>query len=149
MTVRDWSKRTHNWDKSEQLLNAMVTFARIETDSGPLQIYLMLSEIDSGRAPQQRLSADTVRILATRYSQLSSWYLTFTEFPELSDQSIARFINVTDAIDKIPSLTLRGNALGAFQANIGMWQILARQGEIPKAQMDSSWQQVVRLLACD
>ena len=143
VTVREWAKRSRGWDKSEQLLEAMSAFARIETDSGPLQVYLMLSEIDSGRPPAQRVSAETVRMLASRYSQLSSWYLVFTEFPELSDQSIARFVNVADAIDKVPNQALRGNALGIFQANVGLWQILARQGEIPKAQLESSWQKMI------
>jgi hypothetical protein len=143
VTVRDWAKRARGWDRSEQLLEAMAAFSRIETDSGPLQVYLMLSEIDSGRPSAQRLSAETVRMLANRFSQLSSWYLVFTEFPELSDQSIARFVNVVDALDKIPGEALRGNALGTFQANVGLWQILARQGEIPKAQLDASWQKMV------
>ncbi len=142
-TVRDWSKHNRTWDKPEQLLEAMAAFSRIETDSGPLQVYLMLSEIDTGRGAGQRLSAETVRMLAGKYSQLSSWYMVFSEFPELNDQSIARFVNVTEGIDRIPSQSLRGNVLGAFQANVGLWQILARQGEIPRAQLDASWEKVV------
>jgi len=125
------------------LLEAMAAFSRIETDSGPVQIYLMLSELDSGRPADKRLSAETVTLLASQYSQLSDWYLIFTEFPELSDESIARFVKVVDAIDRISNQALRGNALGAFQANAGLWQILARQAEIPKGQLDSSWQKAM------
>ena len=33
--------------------------------------------------------------------------------------------------------------MGVFQANIGIWQILARQGEIKSAQLNESWQKVV------
>ena len=47
------------------------------------------------------------------------------------------------ALDRISNQQLRGNALGIFQANLGLWQILARQGEIPKDQLDSSWQKVI------
>jgi len=34
---------------------------------------------------------------------------------------------VASSIDKISNEALRGNTLGAFQANIGLWEILARQ----------------------
>jgi hypothetical protein len=37
--------------------------------------------------------------------------------------------------------------MGAFQANIGLWQILARQGEIASADLDSSWQNMVQPFA--
>jgi hypothetical protein len=52
-------------------------------------------------------------------------------------------MNVAEALGKIPNHTLRGNAMGIFQANIGIWQILARQGEIPAARLNDSWQKVV------
>ncbi len=145
--VRDWSKRARNWDHPEQLLEAMIAFSRMESDSGPLQIYLMLSELDSERSPERRLSAGTVRLLANRFSEFSSWYLIFSEFPDLSDASIARFVNVADAIDGIPNQALRGNALGAFQASLGLWQILARQGEIPNTELNMSWQRVIEPFA--
>ena len=49
----------------------------------PLQIYLTLNEMDSRRAPDKRLTPETVLLLANKFSQLSSWYLVFSEFPEL------------------------------------------------------------------
>src|SRR5277367_2250509 len=125
----------------------MVSLSRIETDSGPLQIYLMLSELDSARSPQNRLSDGTVRLLASKFSQFSNWYPVFAEFPELNDTSITRFVQVADAIDGISNQSLRGNALGSFQANIGLWQIMARQGEIPTASMNTSWQGTVEPFA--
>ena len=42
---------------------------------------------------------------------------------------------------------VRGNALGTFQANVGIWQILARQGQISNAQLNDSWQQVIKPFA--
>ena len=141
--VKDWAKRTQRWNNPEQLLEAMTAFSRMETDSGPLQIYLMVNEMDSGRPAGKRLSPDTVRLLASKFSQFNSWYLVFSEFPELNDNSIARFLNVAEAIDKISNQALRGNVQGAFQANIGLWQILARQGEIPEPVRNDSWQKVI------
>jgi hypothetical protein len=145
--IRDWAKRARGWDHPEQLLEGMTALSRVVTDCGPLQSYLMASELDSARPPDKRLSPETVRLLADRFSEFSSWYLIFSEFPDLSDASIARFLNVADSVEGISNSTLRGNALGAFQANIGLWQILARQGEIPAAQLDASWQKVIEPFA--
>jgi hypothetical protein len=146
-TVRDWGKRARNWDQPEQLLEGMIALSRMESDSGPLQIYLMLSELDSRRSPEKRLSSGTVLLMANRFSQFSSWYLIFSEFPDLGDESIARFVNLADAIDDISNQTLRGNALGAFQANVGLWQVFARQGEIPSTELNTSWQRTIEPFA--
>ena len=99
--IRDWGKRARGWNHPEQLLEGMTALSRVVTDSGPLQSYLMASELDSARPPERRLSPETVLLLADRFSEFSTWYLIFSEFPELSDASIARFVNVADAIDGI------------------------------------------------
>jgi hypothetical protein len=142
-TIHDWNKRFRDLDTPEQLLDAMVTFSRIITDTGPLQIYLTICEIDNGRAPEKRLSPQTVSLLASQFSELNNWYLVFAEFPDLTGESATRFVNVADSIDKISNDTLRANTLGAFQANLGLWQILARQGEIPAADLNNSWQKMM------
>ena len=144
---REWGRRARSWNSPEQLLEAMTAFSRVETDSGPLQMYLMFTELDGKRSPEKRLSDGAIRLLAGRFSELSSWYLIFSEFPDLNDTSIIRFVNVADAIDTIQNQSLRGNVLGTFQANIGLWQILARQGEIPPADLNPSWQKVVEPFA--
>ena len=110
---------------------------------GPLQIYLMLNEVDSRRASDKRLTPKPCFLLASKFSQLSNWYLVFSEFPDLDDTSIARFVKVADAVDGISNHSLRGNAMGMFQANLGIWQILARQGEIRNADLNQSWQQAI------
>jgi hypothetical protein len=145
--VHEWGKRADSWNSPEQLLDALVACSRIETDSGPVQIYLMLTELDSKRPQGKRLSEGTVRLLASQFSQFNSWYLIFAEFPELNDTSITRFVNVAESIDKISGPALRGNVLGSFQANIGLWQIFARQGEIPRSKMNTSWQGMVEPFA--
>ena len=103
----------------------------------------MLTELDSKRPQGKRLSEGTVRLLASQFAQFNSWYLIFAEFPELNDTSITRFVNVAESIDKISAPALRGNVLGSFQANVGLWQIFARQGEIPRGKMNTSWQGMV------
>ncbi len=141
--AHDWGKRARGWKRPDQLLEGMAALSRIDTDQGPLQIYLMLNEVDRRRASDKRLSPETVLLLATKFSQLSSWYLVFSEFPDLNDASIAQFVKVTDAIDGIHDHSLRGNAMGVFQANLGLWQILARQGEVRDTDLNQSWQHAI------
>ena len=141
--AHEWGRHARGWKHPEQLLEAMAGMSRLDTDEGPLQMYLMLSEMDNGRGPDNRLSPATVTLLAGKFTQLSNWYLVFTEFPELNDDSITRFVSVADAVDAIHDHGLRGNTMGMFQANLGLWQILARQGEIPRANLNPSWQQVM------
>jgi len=136
-------KHSRSWNTPEQLLEVMVGLSRTQTDSGLLQLYLMLSEIDGARTPDKRLSPGTVRLLAGKFPLFGNWYTLFCEFPELSDGSIANFVTTANAVDAISNEALRGNAIGAYQANIGLWQILARQGEIPAAKLNASWQSVV------
>jgi len=42
---------------------------------------------------------------------------------------------------------VRANAIGIFQSNLGLWQILARQGQISNASLNESWQRVIRPFA--
>jgi hypothetical protein len=145
--IRNWAKRARRWNDPEQLLETMFAFARVETDEGPLQKYLRISELDNQRSPQQRLTPETVRLLASKFAQLSDQYLIFSEFSELSNDSITRFVNVAESLNSIPNHPLRGNASGIFQATVGLWQILARQGQISIADLDTSWQAVVKPFA--
>ncbi|HEY0161127.1 MAG TPA: hypothetical protein VGB69_00470 [Edaphobacter sp.] len=141
--VKNWGKRARGWDRSEQLLEAMASLSRQESDTGPLQAYLTLSAVDAKRPANRKLSPETVRLLATNFAQYGSWYLVFSEFPELTDESLTRFLTVADSIGSISNQMLRGNAVGSFQANIGLWQILARQGEIAEGERNESWLKAV------
>jgi len=142
--VRNWGKRAEHINSHEQLAEAMFGLCRVETDTGPLQIYLMASELDARRSPANRLSPQTVLLLASRFTHFSNQYLIFSEFPELNDASITHFLNVAESLGKIPNHTLRGNAMGVFQANVGIWQILARQGQIKSAELNDSWQKAIK-----
>jgi len=142
--VREWGRRSRHWDNSEQLLEAMFALSRVQTESGPLQAYLMMCDLDSSRPSDHRLSPDTVVLLATKFSQFSDQYLIFSEFPDLDDSSIADFISMASALDGIHNQSLRGNAMGTFQATVGIWQILARQGEIRREDLNSSFQKIIK-----
>ncbi len=141
--VRQWAKHANHWKDSDQLVEALFAFSRQSSDDGPLRIYLMLSAIDSGRPAGQRMSPETVHLLAQKFSRYGNQYLIFSEFQGLNDDSITRFLKTADTIDRISNVTLRANALGIFQSNVGLWQILARQGQIPAADLNGSWQAVI------
>ncbi len=142
--VREWGRRSRHWDNPEQLMEGMFALSRIQSDSGPLQAYLMMCDLDSSRAGDRRLSPETVALLAAKFSQFSDQYLLFSEFPELDDSSISNFINVASTLDGIRNQSLRGNAMGTFQATVGIWQILARQGEIPRDDLNGSFQRIIK-----
>ena len=128
---------------AEDLMEDMFAISRESTEDGPLQAYLALSELDSRRSPGHALAAETVRLMCLKFSDFSDQYRIFSEFPQLSDASILLFLDIADRVGKIPNPS-RSDALGIFQANMGIWQILARQGQIPTLQLDESWQNVVK-----
>ncbi len=142
--ARDWSRRFHAVNDAEGLLGALVAFSNFETADGPTQVYLDLSAIDGARPADRRLSSDTAQLLAAKYLDLCDWYPIFVEFPALKDASIRDFITTADRIGGISNLTLRSNTLGAFQAEVGIWQILARQHQIAEGDLNSSWQSTVQ-----
>ncbi|MBI4465092.1 MAG: hypothetical protein HY647_10345, partial [Acidobacteria bacterium] len=125
-TMREWAKRAAGWNKPEQLIEALFALSRIPSQDGPLQIYLMLTEIERRRAPEHRLKPPTVRLLAEKYSRYQDQYLTFSEWSVLDDEAISQFVHNAEIIDRIPDRLVRANARGMFQAQVGLWQILAR-----------------------
>ena len=142
--INQWGRRAKRLKNSDQLLETMFAFARVQTETGPLQAYLMLSELDARRPKERRLSPDTVATLASTFSDFSDQYLVFSEFPELDDSSMVAFVHAATGLNRISQGSTRGNALGTFQAVIGLWQILARQGQIPRAELNRSWQGVIK-----
>ena len=137
--LRKWVGRGHGLDQPDQLLEVMSALSRSEEDKSLFNLYLSLSELDRRRTAQRPLAPSTVKFLAAAYSKFDDWYPVFSEFPDLNDEAITRFIKVAEAVEQTKNMTLRANALGAFQANVGLWQILARQQQIPAAAMTESW----------
>ena len=127
----------------DELLEAMFALSRQESESGPLQAYLAMVDLDRGRTPDHRLSPATVRLMCNKYAEFSDQYRIFSEFSALSDASISLFLNTAEQLGKLPN-PARGNAFGIMQANAGIWQILARQGQITGDHLDDSWQNAIK-----
>lgn len=137
-------KLTHCCDSPERTLEALVATSRSEFDSSPTAIFLTLSALDAARPVERRLSKETQQLIASKFSQYTRWFPMFAEFPSLDDTAIKQFVIAADRIDAISNSALRANALGTFQAEVGIWQILARQGEIPVEKQNSSWQGTIQ-----
>jgi hypothetical protein len=142
--LHKWAKRGSGPATPDDLAEAMFALTRVETDAGPVQAYLCLTELDHRRASGHRLNNAAVVLLARRYPDYADQYLLFSEFPDLNDESITRFITIADTVSQIHDHSVRGNAMGIFQANVGLWQIFARQREIDPAQLNSSWMSVLK-----
>ena len=137
--VRRIARHNGTAKNADQLIALMFALSRAPTESGPLQAYMAISDMEARRLPEHHLAPTTVRLLARRYADFSDQYRIFAEFPELNDHSITLFVQAARGLNGVPAAD-RGNAFGLFQANIGLWQILARQGQIPSAKLNESWQ---------
>jgi len=141
--VRRIARHSGTAKNADQLIALMFALSRAPSESGPLQAYMAISDMESRRLPERRLAPTTVRLLARRYADFSDQYRIFSEFPELNDRSITLFVQAARGLNGVPAAD-RGNAFGIFQANIGLWQILARQGQIPSTKLNESWQQLLQ-----
>jgi hypothetical protein len=140
---KKWAGRAGHWKDPEQLVEGIFALCREPLSPEPLQLYLLLSEMDRARPADQWLSAPTVRLLAEKFRRFGDQYPVFTEFNALDNDAIAAYLKVATSLDGIPAPALRANAIGTFQATLGLWQILARQGQIPGAKSSESWQHII------
>ncbi|KAA6458301.1 hypothetical protein DYQ86_20510 [Acidobacteria bacterium AB60] len=143
-THHDSTWRNRCCDRPEALLETLVAASNVESHSGPTQVFLMLEAMNEGRPPERNLSDSTELLVAGKMAQLERWFPIFAEFPSLDDTSIAHFVTAADKVDAISNPALRANALGALQAEIGLWQIFARQHQIPEDKLNASWQGVLQ-----
>jgi len=145
--IHDWSQKAGGWKDPEQVMEGMFGVSRYPLRDGPLNSFLMLAEIDRGRASGERLSPAAARQLADKFTLLGDQYPMFAEFHSLNDASIAKFVAAADGVDQVPDRLVRADALGMLQANLGLWQVLARQGQIPETGLNDSWQKIVTAFA--
>ncbi len=145
--LRQGRRLAGRWNDPEQLVAGMFGLSRAGFRDGPVQLYLTLSEMDRGRPPEKRLTPETVRLLGDKFPRFGNQYLLFSEFDDLDNESITRFLEVAENVDGMRDRVLRAETLGVLQAHLGLWQILARQGQIPKANLNGSWQRMIRPFA--
>jgi hypothetical protein len=141
---RERVKLVHCCDAPERTLEALVATSRYEFATGPTAIFVTLSAVNGARPVDRPLSNETQQLIASKFAQYNRWFPIFAEFPSLDDAAIKQFVTAADRTEAISNSALRSNALGAFQAEVGIWQILARQGQIPVEKQNSSWQRTMQ-----
>ena len=114
-------------------------------ENGPFYVFLTLNEIDRLRA--QPLAPDTVLLLMAQYPRFSQHYTLFAEWPQLSDSTIRRFLDVMEGLTRIGDKMVRADGLGSLQAAVALWGILARQQEIPESQLEPTLQRLLEPFA--
>jgi hypothetical protein len=141
--IHEWGDKAAGWSNPEQVVEGMIGVSRYPMPDGPIFNFLMLTEIDRGRAPGQQLDASTARLLADKFPLFGDQYPMFAEFHTLNNDSISLFLAIAENMKQIPDRLVKTDALGIFQAEVGLWQILARQGQIPDDRVNDSWQKLL------
>lgn len=141
--MRDLSARAAGWNNPDQLIEGLVAATRYTMPDSPVFNFLVLTEIDRARAPGEQLDVPTARLLADKFPIFGDQYPMFAEFHALNNQSVAKFMSVAEGLNQVPDRLTRTDALGMLQANVGLWQILARQGQIPDSVLNDSWQKIL------
>ncbi len=136
---RRWASHARHWTSPDQVIEGLIALSREPINDTPLQTYLTLCDVDRFRAPAQRLTPQAAGLLAEKFLRFGDQYSIFSEFSGLSNASITSYVNTAQSLDRIALPSVRSNAIGIFQANVSLWQILARQGEIAPDKWNDSW----------
>src|SRR5262249_60603611 len=90
-----------HWKEPEELAEGMFALSREPLSPEPLQLYLLLTEMDRCRPAEQWLTAQTVRLLAEKFRRFGDQYPVFAEFSGLDNESIAAYLKVATTLDNI------------------------------------------------
>ncbi len=127
------------------VVEALFGHLREADENGLLNVFLAINEIDRLRA--KPLAPDTVLLLMTQYPRFSQHYFLFAEWPHLSDSTIERFLEVLESLTQISEPLVRADGLGSLQAVVALWEILARQEEIPESKLEPTLQRLIEPFA--
>ena len=130
------TKSAGQWKQPEDLLEALFALSRKTVDNEPLKIFMALSDMDRYRA--KPLARETAERLADNHASMGSQYSLFCETPDVSDATIVAFLDAAEAINHLRDTVLRQNAAATMQALSGLWQALARQGEMAPGRGDAT-----------
>ncbi len=131
------SRMAPTWKEPDDVLEALFALCRKSVENEPLKIFMALSDLDRNRP--KPLEAATVNRLARSYHIFGAQYPVFSELDTLSDRAILGFLDTAEAIDKSHDPLFRSDLAGSFQALVGLWQILVRQGTIPHQQAEPAF----------
>ena len=130
------TRSANTWRSADDVIEAMFALCRKAIENEPLKIFLAVSNIDRRRSVP--LAPATVERLILAFPLHGEQFALYNDSPNLSDAAITAHLDAMPRLDKINSYVRRADATGAFQALIGLWQVLRRNGAIPEAQADES-----------
>ncbi|HWC97575.1 MAG TPA: hypothetical protein VG456_12510 [Candidatus Sulfopaludibacter sp.] len=125
------------WKDSDDVLEALFALCRKSVENEPLKIFMALTDVDRNRATP--LTPETTVRLSHDFRQYGSQYSLFSESRRLSESSITGFLDVAEATNRIHDAGLRSDVAGSFQALMGLWAILVRQGSLPDSKSDAAF----------
>jgi hypothetical protein len=134
-----------SWKEPDDVLEALFALCRKAVENEPLKIFMALSDLDRSRT--KPLEPATVERLMRAYHIYGALFPVFSETGSLSDQSILAFVDTADTVGKLREPMFRADAAGSFQALVGLWQILVRQGTIPDARSGATFDAIVKSFA--
>lgn len=130
-------KDAASWKDADQVLEALFGMSRRMADNEHLRIFMALTDLDRRRA--QPLAPEVMEALARQYADMSAQYPLLAESPDLSGESILKFLAVAKRISDIGSQTRRADTAGTLQGLLGLWQIFVRQGTLSSDQADATF----------
>ena len=109
------NRNTPKLNDADDVVEAMFSRIRLFEENGLLNIFVALNEVDRMRGG--RLEPNTVLALARDYNRFSHHYALLSDWPEINDASILKFLKAADNLVRVKTPPLvKANALGTFQA---------------------------------
>lgn len=130
------TRSAENWRDPDDLIEALFALSRKVVDNEPLEIFLIITNLERRR--EQPLAPATVERLILEYPQFGAQFSFLAESPALTDRTIIAFLDSLQSIDRINSLRRRADIVGSQQALVSLWQILVREGQIRPTEADES-----------
>ena len=98
--IHDWGKRAARWNSPERSVGSDGRlFPHTDGNRTAPTVFGFECDSTADALAEEQLAPQTVLLMAKQFPEFSSWYLTFSEFPELNDASIALFLKTANTID--------------------------------------------------
>ena len=139
------NKAVSLWSHADDVVEAMFVFCRRLVENAPLKMFMAINNIERRR--KEPLSPATVDRLMRDYEKYGAQYALFAEVETLSEETIIAYQDLLPQLVKKRNLLRRADATGTFQALVGLWQILVRQGQIAQRDADPTLRRLIQLFA--
>ena len=103
-------KDAANWKDPDQLTEVLFGLSRKLAENQLLKIFMALTDLERSR--KEPLSPQVVDLLARNHQALSAQYAMLAESPELSGESIQKFVAAATRVQKIRSQQRRADVAG-------------------------------------